>query len=134
MNTDNQLVPFHKNDFPNDLNLEFKDNYSNQFDKNDDIEEINRNDYNELNEYDLTEVELDSSFDDNNLEPITLKKPNQVYYNIYKAAREKAKNAKKEAVLAFLEAKNIKTTYMLEGMGDSDSDIDNELDSLEELS
>ena len=133
MNMDKELVTFHKNDFSNDLNLEFKDNYSNQFEKNGDVEEININDCNELNEDELTEIELNASFD-NNLEPITLKKPNQVYYNIYKAAREKAKNAKKEAVLAFLEAKNIKTTYMLEGMGDSDSDIDNELDSLEELS
>ena len=44
---------------------------------------------------------------ENNLESITLKKPNQVYYEIYKKAREKAKEAKKEAILAFLEAKNI---------------------------
>jgi hypothetical protein len=57
---------------------------------------------------------------DNNLESITLKKPNQVYYEIYKKAREKAKEAKKAAILAFLEAKNIKKTYMIDNIDESD--------------
>ena len=48
---------------------------------------------------------------ENNLETITLKKPNQVYYEIYQKAREKAKIAKKGAIVAFLEMKNIKKTY-----------------------
>jgi NAD(P)-dependent dehydrogenase (short-subunit alcohol dehydrogenase family) len=39
-----------------------------------------------------------------------------------KQAREKAKEAKKEAILAFLEAKNIKKTYMLDDIDESDSD------------
>jgi hypothetical protein len=70
----------------------------------------------------LKEFDLGSSLE--NLESITLKKPNQVYYEIYKKAREKAKEAKKEAILAFLEAKNIKKTYMLDDIDDSDSDND----------
>jgi len=37
-----------------------------------------------------------------------------------KKAREKAKEAKKEAILAFLEAKNIKKTYMLDDIDESD--------------
>ena len=69
----------------------------------------------------LKEVDLSSSLE-NSLESITLKKPNQVYYEIYKKAREKAKEAKKEAILAFLEAKNIKKTYMLDDICESDSD------------
>jgi hypothetical protein len=75
---------------------------------------------------DLTEVNIDSDLD--NLETITLKKPNQVYYEIYKTARKKAKDAKKTAIMAFLEAKNIKKTYMLDDLDeseDSDMDIDN---------
>lgn len=68
---------------------------------------------------DLTEVKL--PFDLENLETINLKKPNQVYYEIYKTARKKAKEAKKQAILAFLEAKNIKKTYMLDNL-DNDSD------------
>jgi hypothetical protein len=74
--------------------------------------------------FEIVPIELD--FNDESLETITLKKPNQVYYELYKEAREKAKQAKKEAVLAYLEAKNIKKTYMLEDIDSSDdSDIEN---------
>ena len=61
---------------------------------------------------------------ENNLETITLKKPNQVYYEIYKKAREKAKEAKKHAILAYLEMKNIKKTYMLDDIDESDSEFE----------
>jgi hypothetical protein len=69
---------------------------------------------------------------ENNLETIQLKKPNQVYFELYKEARTKAKMAKKSALLAYLEAKNIKKTYMLENLNDSDSDIDAEIDEVSE--
>ena len=69
---------------------------------------------------------------ENNLETMLLKKPNQVYFELYKEARNKAKTAKKNALLAYLEAKNIKKTYMLENLNDSDSDIDNEIDDVSE--
>jgi hypothetical protein len=62
--------------------------------------------------------------DTNDLETLTLKKPNQVYHEIYQKAREKAKAAKKEAMLAYLEVKNIKKTYMLDNMDDSDSELE----------
>jgi hypothetical protein len=84
----------------------------------------------------LKEFELSSSNLENNLESITLKKPNQVYYEIYKKAREKAKEAKKEAILAFLEAKNIKKTYMLDDIDESEDDDDNEdlnFDEIEDI-
>jgi len=66
------------------------------------------------------------------LEPLTLKKPNQVYFDLYKEARNKAKIAKKNAILAYLEAKNIKKTFMLDNLNDSDSDFDNEIDEISE--
>ena len=72
----------------------------------------------------LTEIHFDEL--DDTMESISLKKPDQVYYKIYKAAREKAKQAKKESILAYLEAKNIKKTYMLDDIEDSDSDLENE--------
>lgn len=78
----------------------------------------------------LKEFDLGSSLE--NLESITLKKPNQVYYEIYKKAREKAKEAKKEAILALLEAKNIKKTYMLDDIDDSD-DEDNDDFEIEDI-
>ena len=82
----------------------------------------------------LKEVDLSSSLE-NNLESITLKKPNQVYYEIYKKAREQAKEAKKEAILAFLEAKNIKKTYMLDDIDESEDDEEEDLnfDEIEEI-
>ena len=73
----------------------------------------------------LKEVDLSSSLV-NSLESITLKKPNQVYYEIYKKAREKAKECKKVAIAAYLEAKNIKNTYMLEDNDDSDSEVESD--------
>mgnify|MGYP004287782197 FL=1 len=64
--------------------------------------------------------EVDLEVDD--AEPITLKKPNEVYYEIYKAARKKAKTMRRAAIEAFLEARNIKTKFMLEDLDDSDDD------------
>ena len=78
------------------------------------------------NSIDLEEFDINSTL--NSLETITLKKPNQVYYEIYREAKEKAKKAKRDAIVAFLEAKNIKKTYML----DSDSDIDSDEEEDEE--
>jgi len=81
---------------------------------------------------DLREIDLASSLDNLIEDTLTLKKPNQVYYEIYKQARKKAKQAKKEAIMAFLEAKNIKKTYMLEDLDESDSD-NSDLDNIEEF-
>jgi hypothetical protein len=84
----------------------------------------------------LKEFDLSSSNLETNLESITLKKPNQVYYEIYKKAREKAKQAKKEAILAFLEAKNIKKTYMLDDIDESENESDSEdlnFDEIEDI-
>jgi len=99
------------------FDLEFED-------LNEDIEESND---------DLKEVDtLDLDLEKNNLESIQLKKPNQVYFELYKEARNKAKIAKRNALLAYLEAKNIKKTYLIENLDDSDSDIDAEIDEVSE--
>jgi hypothetical protein len=89
------------------------------------IEELVEEDDNELKE-----IKVDLNLD--NLETVQLKKPNQVYFELYKEARNKAKTAKKNAILAYLEAKNIKKTYMLENLNDSDSDFDAEIDEVSE--
>ena len=83
----------------------------------------------EDNEDDLKEFMIQV---ETTLDPITLKKPNEVYYQLYKEARKKAKEAKKLAIISYLEAKNIKKTYMLENMDDSDDDFDAEMDDLDE--
>ena len=76
----------------------------------------------EKNIPDIEEVEI--TLDDTD-EVLNLKRPNEVYYEIYKNAREKAKHMRKVAIEAFLEAKDIKTKYMLDDMDDSDEDEDN---------
>ncbi len=94
-----------------------------------DIEELDTEEFNESKE--LLEIDLNVSLE-NNLESITLKKPNQVYFELYKEARNKAKLAKKSAIIAYLEAKNIKKTYMIENINDSDSDFDAEIEDVSE--
>jgi hypothetical protein len=97
----------------NELNLEVEEL---------DVEEIST---------DLKEFDINENID--TLESITLKKPNEYYYQIYKEVRKKAKQAKKEAMIAFLEAKNIKKVYMLEDLDESDSE-DSDLNNLENYS
>ena len=53
-----------------------------------------------------------------------MKKPDEVYYEIYAEAKRKAKIAKQKAIEAFLEAKRIKNTYLLNEIDNSDSDND----------
>ncbi len=73
----------------------------------------------------LQEVELempDEEADSSN--KLTLKNPNEVYIEIYKEARRRARVARKAAVQAYLEAKRIKTTYLLDDLESSDDDSD----------
>jgi hypothetical protein len=94
------------------------------------FEELNENieeSCNELKEINNGDLNLE-----NNLETIQLKKPNQVYFELYKEARKKAKIAKKNAIIAYLEAKNIKKTYLIEDLDDSDSEFDAEIDEVSE--
>jgi len=68
-------------------------------------------------------------------EPIQIKKRNDVYYEMYREARRKAKVARDLALSSYLEAKRIKNTYMLDDIEDSDSsDLEMEEDSEEENS
>ena len=74
----------------------------------------------EDNEFDLEEVSsLEIDEDDS---PLSLTHPNQVYEDIYRAALQKAKLAKKVAVEAYLEAKRIKNTYLVGDIDSSDEE------------
>jgi hypothetical protein len=55
---------------------------------------------------------------------LTLKEPNEVYYQMYRDARQKAKMAKELALSSYLEAKNIKNTYMLNDIDSDTSDLE----------
>ena len=64
---------------------------------------------------DLDNIILDS-------EPIEIKTHDSIYLEIYKKAKQKAKEIRKNAIQAFLEAKNIKIAYNLNTINDSSSD------------
>ena len=60
-----------------------------------------------------------------NSDPIELKSPESIYLEIYRKAKQKAKEIRRNAVEAFLEAKNIKVKYNLASII-SDSSRDEE--------
>lgn len=82
-------------------------------------------------EEEIVEVSLDGLDTLNKTEILELKKPNQVYYKLYKAARKKAIKMREKAIEAFLEAKQIKTKYMLQDLDDSSDD--SSLDESDEI-
>ena len=55
---------------------------------------------------------------------VQLKKPNEVYMEIYKEVKRRAKEAKKKAIAAYLEAKRIKSLYLLDEIESSDDETD----------
>ena len=75
------------------------------------------------NKSDLTEVEFTLDELPEN-EVIQIKTRNDVYYQMYKEAKKKAKLAKDLALSTYLDAKRIKNTYMLTDIDDDDSDSD----------
>ena len=56
--------------------------------------------------------------------PIKLKPRNDIYQKMYKEAKEKAKIAKRMALMAYLEAKRIKNEYMIDDINDSENEQD----------
>lgn len=59
-----------------------------------------------------------------NTDIVKLKNPNEVYMEIYKEAERKAKEAKKHAIQSYLEAKRIKSLYLLDEIESSDDDME----------
>ena len=74
----------------------------------------------------LQEVSIDTIEES---DPLVLKNPTDVYYEMWRSARQKARIARKEALAAYLEAKQIKENYMLDGI-DSESDEDIEFEQV----
>jgi len=105
-------------------------------DQNNELEENNELDNDKIylkdikfpNETNLQEVNLDEINEEE--EKIDIKDAELVYYEIYKAARKKAKQIKKTAIEAYLEAKKIKNQYMLH---DFDESSDSEMEELSNI-
>jgi hypothetical protein len=78
----------------------------------------------DIDDDNILEINLDiEEIKDNDI--IHLKEKTEVYYQMYKEARQKAKLAKSLALSSYLEARRIKNLYMLDDIVDSDeSDLD----------
>jgi hypothetical protein len=101
-----------------------RDSLAKRPDANVDISEkllISNNDGLEEVEFHLEEL-MDS-------EPFLIKKRDNIYYEMYKEAKKKAKIARDLALSAYLEAKRIKNTYMLDDIEDDDDDNEFETES-----
>ena len=99
---------------------------------------VNSNSDSLLEEVEIGRVEAESDIleevgvlDVDEAEPIKLKKPDEVYKDIYKAAITKAKKLRQVALEAYLDAKKIKAKFMLEDIYDSDEDGDEDEDDAE---
>ena len=78
----------------------------------------------------IEEIELDLT---DNKETINLKQPNEVYYEIYKAAKKKAKHMRQVALDAYMEAQQIKAKFSLDDLEETD-DSDYYSDNSEDVS
>jgi len=87
-----------------------------------DLEDIDLAELEEVKEVSVSLEGKDGKMED----PLKKKEDKSEIYEMYRKAREKAKEIKRHAILAYLEAKNIKKTYMLENMEEGDSDGDSE--------
>lgn len=85
----------------------------------------NENTNNDTNDPDnvaeIEEISLDVS---NNNDSIQLKKSSEVYYEIYKDAKKKARAMREAALKAYLEAEKIKMKFSLDDICDDESDFD----------
>jgi len=84
--------------------------------------DTSKTDINELCEVDFNLDEMPET------DTISIKQRNDVYYKMYREAREKAKIARDLALSAYLEAKRIKNTYMLDDIIDSSDSEESESD------
>ena len=110
----------------NDKNINLMENNDKDLEINkNDLEENNKHtnsilmDYNNKNPLLIEDIKLDSINDESN--SIILKSHDEIYLEIYKNAKKKAREIRRNAIEAFLEAKNIKNRYNLDHITDSDS-------------
>ena len=96
----------------------------------DDVEDTENKD--ELEEYTIAIDDLPKN-DDAEDNSIQIMKPNEVYYQIYREAKRKAKLAKQAAIMAYLELQNIKNRHMIVDNGSIDDSDDEGYDTDDEM-
>ena len=90
--------------------------------KQESLENVDKNEKNKDNKLDLKSELEEINIDISEEESIKLKNASDVYLDIYKKAREKAKKARINAIKAYLEVKRIKELYMLDVADSSDDE------------
>ena len=135
VNEDNNIVTEVTGNIVEDSNVSSETIVDNNDTQNEpialEIEDLEKNDKNQnnLEEFEVSLETLDVKDDDT----VKLREPNEVYMEIWREARKRAKLARKTAIEAYLEAKNIKSTYMINEIDDSDSEdeFDNIINNME---
>jgi len=94
------------------------------------LEEVHKKDLDNNLEKDFCEIDLEIPLDDDILQ---LKNRNEVYFEMYREAKKKARMAREFALSAYLEAKRIKNTYLLNEAFDSDDEDELGEKSVEEM-
>ena len=95
--------------FVNETIKEKEDKSILDYENNDDLEKSS---------IDLEEITINPDGEDS----ISIKNPKEIYEEIYRVARIKAKKMRAASIEAFLEAKRIKSQYVLDDIEDSDSE------------
>lgn len=115
LNTESSKAPIENSEVP----IENRDNKNLEADdKSEKAEALEIiNDKNNIEEVNLDVLDISDVS-----ESVDLKKPNEVYYEIYKNAKKKAKDLRQNAIQAYLDAKNIKLKYNLDNFEDSDEE------------
>jgi len=120
-NKENEINENSSEEDKNDMKLIENNLEKNEEENPDDIVEMNEESLEKKSTDELEEINftLDKINEDDTFK---IKDKNNVYYEMYKEAKKKAKIARDLALSSILEAKRIKNTYMLEDVTDSDED------------
>lgn len=105
----------------NEVEEEVTDQNDGQTNKNNESLVNNKN----LDNFELLDI-TDTFNLDTEKEKLIIKKPNEVYKELYFKAKTKARRARNNALQAYLEAKNIKQRYLLDELVDSDSESESD--------
>lgn len=120
------------------LNKKHKENHKQQQEQQEEgqqKQQEQQEQYQELNEKKnsnyLEEINIDiDNISETNKDEFKLKKPNEIYKDIYNEIKKRAYEYRKKSLQSYLEAKHIKNTYLLDEIDTSDSE-NSEINSIE---
>jgi hypothetical protein len=121
-NVNNEIIMNENINNKNEI-IDSKENILLHSEEDNNLEDLKNNKNNDLHNIEINTLDIDDLNED---DPFEIKSRDEIYLEVYKKAKKKAKEIRKNAIQAFLEAKNIKTKYNLETLIDSDSSEEEE--------